>query len=446
MGDAAIQDAMITNMRLRLPHAQFSGISLNCENFAERHGKGGFPLCISNIPFYGMSHRNVAEPSREGETFAQGSSQKKLEFLIKRVLKRAPGLRSCLKTVHAWVSPARREFRHFVEGYRFLRTQDILIVSGGGQLDDSWGGPWAHPYALFKWAMIAKIAKVPFVFASVGAGPTSSVISRWFLSQALRMARYRSYRDNNSRNLVVNLFSRAKTDCVVPDLAFSLPSAVISVSAGVRLIARGRTVVAISPIAYAKPGNWPWQDKAVYTRYLLQMVDVVSELLKRGYFLVFVWSSVGDDESVIPELLERLDDECKVRLAEQICIPHLKVWQDFAALLCDSDLLIGSRLHSIILSFLTQTPAVAIAAEPKVDWLMQDINQTEYLLHINDFTAKDVISALDRMLLRRDAIVETISSHRQQTHFRSSRQYDVLADFSMSKLAGCAERQSFVGL
>jgi len=103
-------------------------------------------------------------------------------------------------------------------------------------------------------------------------------------------------------------------------------------------------------------------------------------------------------------------------------------------------------LHSIILSFLTQTPAVAIAAEPKVDWLMQDINQTEYLLHINDFTAKDVISALDRMLLRRDAIVETISSHRQQTHFRSSRQYDVLADFSMSKLAGCAERQSFVGL
>src|SRR5215813_12015498 len=32
-GDAAIQDAMIANIRLRLPGAQFSGICLNCDNF-----------------------------------------------------------------------------------------------------------------------------------------------------------------------------------------------------------------------------------------------------------------------------------------------------------------------------------------------------------------------------------------------------------------------------
>src|ERR1700719_489534 len=44
-GDAAIQDAMIANLRLRLPDAQISGITLNSTSFLERHGAAGFPLC-----------------------------------------------------------------------------------------------------------------------------------------------------------------------------------------------------------------------------------------------------------------------------------------------------------------------------------------------------------------------------------------------------------------
>ena len=35
LGDAAIQDAMIANIGIRLPDAQFFGISLNCDNFVE---------------------------------------------------------------------------------------------------------------------------------------------------------------------------------------------------------------------------------------------------------------------------------------------------------------------------------------------------------------------------------------------------------------------------
>src|SRR5665213_1359142 len=54
-GDAAIQDAMIANLRLRLPNAQFSGISLHNENYLRQHGTRAFPICASGNPFYGMS-------------------------------------------------------------------------------------------------------------------------------------------------------------------------------------------------------------------------------------------------------------------------------------------------------------------------------------------------------------------------------------------------------
>src|SRR6185437_9395874 len=55
-----------------------------------------------------------------------------------------------------------------------------LIVSGGGQLDEEWGGAWGHPFALFKWAMLARLAKVPLAFASVGACKAASTTSRFF--------------------------------------------------------------------------------------------------------------------------------------------------------------------------------------------------------------------------------------------------------------------------
>src|SRR6202012_2037023 len=64
LGDAAIQDAMIANLQLRLPRAQISGISLNCESFLERHAaNGAFPLCANDRPFYGMFRGGIGDYS-----------------------------------------------------------------------------------------------------------------------------------------------------------------------------------------------------------------------------------------------------------------------------------------------------------------------------------------------------------------------------------------------
>ena len=79
-----------------------------------------------------------------------------------------------------------REISHSFEGYRVLRKQDLLVVSGGGQLDDKWGGPWVLPYALCKWVLLARAARVPCAVVSVGACcQITSLASRMFFSTAL---------------------------------------------------------------------------------------------------------------------------------------------------------------------------------------------------------------------------------------------------------------------
>jgi polysaccharide pyruvyl transferase WcaK-like protein len=332
------------------------------------------------------------------------------------------------------VTPVLREIFHSFEGYRVLRTQDLLVVSGGGQLDEEYGGAWRLPFTICKWVLLARLARVPCAMASVGAGKITSPASRRFISMALRMCLYRSFRDMKSRAIAASILPRAMNDSVVPDLAFSLPDSELpSPVGGIREMARGRPVVALSPIAYVKPGNWPNPNRALYDRYVQQLALALSCLSRRGCFLVVACSSLGDDESVIPDLLERLDDDMKRSLDGQIHFPTIKTWRDLVAVLRDVDYLIASRLHGTILGFVSQTPAVAISFDPKVDWVMEDLRQTDYLLHFQDFTAEDVLNAFDRIKLCRDAAVEQIASYRQGifSSSASARQYDFLAGLAL---------------
>ena len=81
--------------------------------------------------------------------------------------------------------------RHSLAGYRVLRSQDLLLFSGGGQLDEEYGGAWRLPLAYFKWALLARVAGIPCAMTSIGAGRIKIPASRFFISIALRMCCYR---------------------------------------------------------------------------------------------------------------------------------------------------------------------------------------------------------------------------------------------------------------
>jgi polysaccharide pyruvyl transferase WcaK-like protein len=437
LGDAAIQDAMISNLRLRMPGAQFLGITLNCDNFLKQHGVGAYPLLAKMVSSSSRSERNSSQQGGGAEQFTKETGhagRKATTSPIRRLVGGVPGLVPFLKWARAWVKVVRREISHCYQGYRVLRTQDALFISGGGQLDEEYGGPWRLPYTIFKWTLLARLARVPCAMASIGAGRIISPTSRRFVSLALGLCSYRSFREQRSRTIVANIFPRAVNDSVVPDLAFSMPESELQSSGGaIRRMAGGRPVVALSPIAYGKPVNWPTSDRALYGRYVKEMAEILRGLSRRGNFIVVVCSSLGDDESVIPDILERLDEEMKHDMDGNIHFPKIKTWREFATVMRDTDYLIASRLHGTILGFLSKTPVIAISFDPKVDWVMEDLQQNDCLLHIRDFTADDVMHALDRVKNRRDVIVEQIVSYRRSVLFSSpsARQYDLLAGLAL---------------
>jgi polysaccharide pyruvyl transferase WcaK-like protein len=96
-------------------------------------------------------------------------------------------LKSALKNnsfVYTWAKPVLefgREVVFLVRSYRRLRSLDLLIISGGGQLAELWRGPWSHPYNIFKFCLLTKLAGKKLYFLNVGAGPLVHPLSRFFV-------------------------------------------------------------------------------------------------------------------------------------------------------------------------------------------------------------------------------------------------------------------------
>jgi len=297
LGDAAIQEALIGNFQKYDPQAQFYGITLHPENTAERHHIPCYPLAAISRPYYHAKKEPSVSPANLSATSPLGKSVEAPTF-FERVKSALRGFlfRTGLKPLVRFV----QECVHILRSYRLLRNVDMLVVAGGGQLDEEWGGSWGHPYALAKWAVLARAARTAVMFLSVGGCRTDLWLTNRFLKVALSLACYRSYRDEGSRQIARAITPTADGP-VVPDLAFSLsfitqPSTATTKSTGLR--------VGVSPITYARTGMWPTEDAAQYERYMTELVLFVGALLKRGT-CVTLFSSSSPDEQLFDDLRDR---------------------------------------------------------------------------------------------------------------------------------------------
>ncbi len=95
-----------------------------------------------------------------------------------------------------------RELRFSLDVFRTVLTLDLMVMSGSGQLNEEWGRPWRYPFGLFRWCLLARVSGCKIAFLSVGAGETESWWTRFFCATALRLAHYKSVRDQGTLSLV----------------------------------------------------------------------------------------------------------------------------------------------------------------------------------------------------------------------------------------------------
>jgi polysaccharide pyruvyl transferase WcaK-like protein len=407
LGDGAIQDAVIGNLRKRLPDAEILLLTLNPSKTTALHGVASLPLAGFAVFYYSnyFFDGNAAGDSAGTNGAASRAIRRfKNRPELARLLR--PLWRRVKRLLRSMLAPVRELF-HSARMYGLLRECRVLIVSGGGQIDDYWGGAMGHPYALFKWALLAKAARAKFAFLSVGVCTLEQWPSNFFIRNALRWADYRSYRDSGSKLLLDGLkFTRS--DKVVPDLAFSYPASGLSVRekpAG-RI---GNLRIGISPIAYLLHKVWPREDKASFDEYSRNLAAFTSRLLNQGHEVI-LFATDEPDQTAIDLLFVELakcggsNDCSRLRRVQVSCVEELMKE------LRELDFVVASRLHGVILSHLCEKPTLAISYDRKVTQHMLDMGQQDYCLNFADVTTSVLASTFDSLCSRGETLKASIRS------------------------------------
>src|SRR5580698_8074574 len=203
LGDETIIAAVIQNIRLRYPDAEICAFTFNPEDTTLRHGITSFPIRRLNgvPPAQNRSKQqgSASSPASEPVSGRQGikSSLKKLPVVY-------PALKVMQKGLRAFWG-AFRELGFLAQCYKNLKGVDLLLVAGSGQLTDHSGGPWAYPYTIFKWSILARARGAKLAFVSIGTSWINSSVSEFFLKSALSHADYRCCRDESSGHQVEEL-------------------------------------------------------------------------------------------------------------------------------------------------------------------------------------------------------------------------------------------------
>ena len=88
----------------------------------------------------------------------------------------------------------------------------MLVMTGTGMITDANEGLFGVPYQMFKWVVAARVARRKVKFVSVGAEKLDDPIKLFFLTWSLRLADYRSYRDELTRERATGLLAAANGD------------------------------------------------------------------------------------------------------------------------------------------------------------------------------------------------------------------------------------------
>jgi polysaccharide pyruvyl transferase WcaK-like protein len=399
LGNEATLRAMVYNLRKHLPSAEISCVCSGPEKTASEYNIPAAPI-KPIFPIWKLSSLSSTEdePARSSNKTVYGAAAE---------ARRSPKVVSKLRT------PLRICAYPLVEAYRWfkamaaLKKNSSLIMTGTGMLGD----PSLH-YEIFRWAVIAKLCRCKLLFVSVGAGPIRQPLRRWFVKTALKLADYRSYRDSSSKYYLEAIASDVKNDPVYPDLAFSLPRAIVPAHCGAGC---GEVVIGVGLMDYYGAGRSA-NDQAAYRDYVGCIACFVAAMLRREYAVRILIGDFVWDQGVRRDLRRALEERgVTYEDGKIIDTPALSV-DELLLQLSTVDIVVSSRFHNLVLALMLKKPVFAISYQEKFQPLMEGVGLSEFYHDIDHIDVDELIGKVNRLQENSPAI--SVQTARQTEIYR----------------------------
>jgi len=390
LGDDATVDVVIRNIRRRWPDAEITAFSMNPDDTVKKHGVPSYPIRRHTWDI-GYKSIRMAEIQTSKHRFSWLGTTKNPAIRIPRAIF--------------------RELSFLVASFRILRSHDLLIVSGGGQLTER-SGPWGFPYAIFIWVLMAKATRIKRVFLNVGAGPLNHPLSKFFVTRALFATDYVSFRDEQSQALARDIGFTGKSQ-VFPDNVYNLEVSLPNVSLG----RRDRPIVGIAPMPYpfCDPREHPSDLQVIYEDFITKLGIFASSLFRHSYSLELFGSDTGADPSAIQDLRTVLRNRHNISTPQYEPVDSVR---DLLFRMSGMDYIVTCRFHGIVFAHILNKPVLAISHHPKVANLMNALGLSKYCVDIRTFDPiqlTDIFASLVKDTEEvKSRMVATLANYRSQ--------------------------------
>lgn len=277
-------------------------------------------------------------------------------------------------------------------------SQLDLLILGGGNIIMDLSGNW--PIYPLIYAVLAKLNHVPVMLYAIGAGPVRGFRAKAYFLFTSSIVKKITLRDNESL-----LIFRDQIGCNGSKLLLSADPAVCLPISGEekRTEIKPHLLFGVTVVPFNHPTLWPYTHSGVYEKYIIEMAKVLGDIA--NYFdariILFATNHPTD-------LTPASDIASKINVQERIEIIETRpTVSGLLSLIASLDMVIGTRLHSLILSLVAGTPFLALSYQPKVKAFCNRIGHGRYVLPLSeelDIPEEEMINLIQEILERRDDI------------------------------------------
>jgi polysaccharide pyruvyl transferase WcaK-like protein len=279
----------------------------------------------------------------------------------------------------------------------WVRQNDVVIVPGMGVLEATVPlRPWAFPYSLFWLGVTARLTGTRVALVSVGSNVVRAQASRWFITHAARLAHYRSFRDELSRNSMLEMGVDVAGDRVYPDLAFWLPNPPAS--------GPNRTV-GVGVMAYRGTNDDRAEADKLHRHYVDTMTRFVHWLLDNGR-KVRLFTTDQEDQPILRALLA--DVRAHRPDNPDIKAEPVSTLSDLMCRIAMVDTVVGSRYHNVLCALKLSKPTLSVGYADKHDVLMRDMGLGDYCEPARSVDLDRLIAKFNSLEREHEVLVTTL--------------------------------------
>jgi polysaccharide pyruvyl transferase WcaK-like protein len=357
LGNECTLQAVIEQIRQRRPDAQFLCFCTDPADVRVRHQIAAFPS-------------EAVDKRAPGSKGSSGAVARAIRILFQRIP---------------------RELMHWLRSARAVRENEMMIVAGTGIVADYMCGPLGWPYDIFRLSVLSALFRVKLVFLSVGVGPISHPLSRWFLKRSLGLAQYRSYRDEASRQYLQKIGFNATGDNVFPDVVFGLAQRNFINQTG---NSSPRKVIGVGLKDY---GSNEGLEPEGFQKYMDTMAQFIVWLQQRGYAVRLLIGDFQYDTKVVEEMVELLKSR-NLPWQEPLLLvePALSV-KNLLLQLGETEAVVSARYHNLVMALIQGKAVMALSDHAKLDSVITDFGLAQYRVPLADLHVNDLLARFEQL-------------------------------------------------